>query len=183
MGHSRIAIISLTVCASAALIQRTDTMGETVTDPNVAGAYGGAAGDDYCGSCWIDSGPPWRHKAEPHSFGNPADATKGAGWHPTEWVEGGCSSNHPEDCEECICPAICQIDPTGTCLEDCIENECGGTQDQLALLEQIRSGEVDAYALAASRSTFEINEARNALQIIGCGGEVVFHAPLPPASR
>ncbi len=132
-----------------------------------------------CGVC--DLHPelsPWRHKAAPSEFWWPA--TEGLGWHPDDWIEGGCLTNHPYSCEDCVCPNLCGANPQ--CLEDCLINECGGGQfggDYVELVEAIRSGTLNAFEMATTRVTFEVNEERGALQVLDCHGAVIVHAPLP----
>jgi hypothetical protein len=123
------------------------------------------------------------------------NSSEGSGWHPQTCMIGYCSAKHPEwpcyctsfcngicteACAEAANPTECYEECYGVCFDQCMEEEpdtfsMTGLED---LWFGIRSGSVDPMEAAAAHRNVEFNVARSALQIIGCGGEVIAHIPL-----
>jgi hypothetical protein len=94
----------------------------------------------------------------------------GSGTHGCE--QGLCTQdgggNHPE-----VCSCVCFGQPDyERCMEDCQGASIG------RLWLAVRSGREDALSIAANLAFVEYNRARHALQVIGCGDQVVAHIPL-----
>lgn len=139
----------------------------------VAWNDGDAVARQGCGVCdgWEDEG--FWHVAYAHED---AIASKGAGWHPGTPAEGICPNKHPHDCAGCYCPLLCGGEPT--CVEDCI-SECPPPSGGFAaLLESVRSGSASPFDVAAAYVNVEINEERQALQVMGCDNTIIAHIPL-----
>jgi hypothetical protein len=134
------------------------------------------------GGCGICHGPCLSGGMYGHMF----DAGMGpnAAGSGTHCCESGHCADYSSD-EIGVHPTVCSCECEAKGWPEGYLDECDdGSHHFAATWSEIRSlGSIDPVALADAHPYYEFNRSRNAIQVIGCGDQVIAHIPLATATQ